>query len=255
MGKMIRTHAAARAVSAVEKSGDMKLSLDGSASATWAAQVSCADDCPFYNSGCYAEGGRAGFQTRRLNTAAMGILGLTAEQVAEAEAEAIDTLTGMRPLRLHVVGDCKTEAAVSIVAAAAARYHARHGAPVWTYTHAHNTRRETWGIVSVLRSCETIEQVKRAHAEGFAAAMVTAAPHDSRRAVDLGAGFTGIPCPQQTGAAASCVDCRLCMRDKALHAGKRVILFSPHGRKETVAARVLAANETRGKRLLVLPTI
>ena len=255
MGKLKRAHAAARAVSAVERSGDTKLSLDGSASATWSAQVSCADDCPFYNAGCYAEGGNAGFQTRRLNTAALGIEGLTADMVAEAEAEAIDTLSGTRPLRLHVVGDCKTARSVSIVAAAAERYTARGGGAVWTYTHAHNTARAVWGSVSVLRSCETLEQVKRAHAEGFAAAMVTEGAHAGKTAVDLGAGFTGMPCPQQTGAAESCVKCRLCIQDTKLHARRRVILFAPHGRKETVSARVRAVNETQGKRLYTLPVL
>lgn len=255
MAKLKRTHAAAAAVSAVERSGDTKLSLDGSASATWSAQISCADECPFRNSGCYAEGGRAGFQTRRLNTAALGINGLTADLVAEAEAEAIDKLSGTRPLRLHVVGDCKTERAVSIVAAAAARYTARGGGAVWTYTHSHNTARATWGSVSVLRSCETLAQVARAHADGFAAAMVTEGAHAGKTAVDLGAGFTGIPCPQQTGAAESCVKCRLCMQDTKLHARRRVILFAPHGRRETVASRVRAVNETQGKRLFALPVL
>src|SRR5262245_8197094 len=83
----------------------------GRVSATYAAQASCPTTCPFLRNGCYAELGAsfAGFTTNRLNKAAAAD-GARALEVAKAEAAAIATLSGKRPLRLHVVGDCRTDA-------------------------------------------------------------------------------------------------------------------------------------------------
>jgi hypothetical protein len=149
------------------------------------------------------------------------------EQLARFEAYAIDTLTGKNPLRLHILGDSRTRKSTRILATAAKRYKAKYNQPVWTFTHAHNVPRKLWGIVSVLRSCETMEQVKQAHADGYASAMVRETPHTSARAYDLGDGFKGVPCPQQTGKAESCAKCQLCMKDSSLHKGKMVIVFAP----------------------------
>jgi hypothetical protein len=78
-----------------------------------------------------------------------------------------------RPLRLHTVGDCRTDEAARIVAAAAERYMDAGGGPVWTYTHAWRlVDRASWGRVSVLASCETPEQVELARARGYATAIV-----------------------------------------------------------------------------------
>jgi hypothetical protein len=105
---------------AIPRSKNRKL---GTCASTYAAQVTCPNDCPFLNSGCYAEVGNsyAGFTTNRLNQAARdeqrGALA-----VAREEARAIDTLSGELPLRLHVVGDCRTDAAARVVGKAAARY-------------------------------------------------------------------------------------------------------------------------------------
>src|SRR5688572_25073724 len=83
------------AATAVETSTNAKL---GQTSATYASQSSCPRSCPWYGHGCYAEKGLVGFQTRRLNRSAVR----GAVRIAEAEARAIDTLTGDRLLRLHV---------------------------------------------------------------------------------------------------------------------------------------------------------
>lgn len=53
----------------VENSGDRKLS-DGrgiGVSATYAPQQTCPDSCELRNNGCYAEVGRIGLHTHRLN--------------------------------------------------------------------------------------------------------------------------------------------------------------------------------------------
>jgi hypothetical protein len=49
-------------------------------------------------------------QTRRLNRAERN-----PEQIARAEAKGIRSLTGRFPLRLHVVGDCRTNFTAKVV--------------------------------------------------------------------------------------------------------------------------------------------
>jgi hypothetical protein len=175
----------------------------------------------------------AAFTTNRLNRAAAEFATLSPAAVALIEAAGIDTLTGKRDLRLHVVGDARTDKAAQILSAAADRYIARGASKgkavrVWTYTHARDTRRDSWGRISVLRSCETMQQVRAAHNAGFAAAIVIP-EHTHDRAYKLDGEYTGIPCPEQTGKAANCQACGLCMQDSKLHARKNVIVFAAHG--------------------------
>jgi hypothetical protein len=217
-------------IAAVEKSDNDKT---GPVSCTWVAQISCPPSCPHMGAGCYAEGGMAGFTTARLNKAAREFATLSPAAIAMIEAAGIDKLTGKRDLRLHVVGDARTDKAAQILAAAADRYIARGAAKnkavrVWTYTHARDTRRASWGRISVLRSCETMPQVRAAHAAGYAAAIVIP-EHVHDRAYKLDGEYTGIPCPEQTGRAANCQACGLCMQDSKLHARKNVIVFAAHG--------------------------
>jgi hypothetical protein len=148
----------------------------GNAATTYVEQRSCPDGCVFRNGGgCYAEHGRVGMITARLNRAAAANPDATPEDIARDEAAEIDgfNVARNRPLRLHTVGDCKTDEAAAIVAAAADRYRARGGGPVWTYTHAwRDVERESWAEVNVLASCETAADVDAAHARGYATAIV-----------------------------------------------------------------------------------
>ena len=216
---------------AVERSGNRKI---GDASATYVAQASCPPTCAFLGAGCYAESGRMALHTRALNARvdASGPLGLARE-----EAAAIGHLTGLRPLRLHVVGDASTTAAARVLAAAVARRGCKEGptdgrppysAPTWTYTHAWRTvARKAWGAISVLASCESLADVRRAMRRGYAAALVVAQhPADGRayQREDL----TLIPCPEQTRGR-TCTECRLCFDAEALHARGAVITFAAHG--------------------------
>jgi hypothetical protein len=152
-------------------------------------------------------------------------------------------------LRLHVVGDAKTEAAARELGAAARRYTVRGNAPrcgkkVWTYTHAWRTvPRKSWGdAVSVLASVETVREAREAMAKGYAAAVVVAAfERESAYPID---GTTVLPCPNQTRGV-TCRDCGLCRDDERLRSAGLVIAFQAHG------ARGAAVRQT----LLSLPTV
>jgi len=222
-----------RAATAVERSDNRKL---GAVSATYVSQGSCPRDCPFYGAGCYAEYGFVSVTTRRLNDADGG---LSAGRLALLEAAAIDGLSGRRPMRLHVVGDCRTNAAARTVGAAARRYAKRGGQRVWTYTHAwRRVRRESWGEgVSVLASCETPQQVREAQAAGYATAMVVPT-HKQAAAYDHG-GVKVVPCPAQTRVGVTCESCRLCWDDGRLRRAGLTIAFAAHSQGERQVLRSL----------------
>lgn len=163
-------------------------------------------------------------------------------RIAELEAEGIDRLPGKLPLRLHVVGDSATAETAKIVSSAADRYRAKRGQPVWSYTHSHDVPRDAWGGVSILRSCETVEQVEKAFKDGYAAAMVV--DHfDKDTTYEVVPGLFGIPCPEMTGRANSCDECGLCLRADKLLASRKVILFAAHGtRAKTVKTTLRVLN-------------
>lgn len=206
---------------ALPKSGNKKI---GFAATTYASQASCPDDCMFRNAGCYAEGGWvARHATSKLEPDGYAI------DVAIAEAAAIDRMDvvpGM-PMRLHTVGDCRSDTAARIVSAACYRYVERGGGPVWTYTHAWRTvARRSWGQVSVFASCETPLDVAAAAARGYATSIVVE-EFPSDRAYDVD-GVNVIPCPAQTRDRA-CSNCRLCFDDQARRRSGKTIGFALHG--------------------------
>lgn len=217
-----------------EKSQNSKISTDSSVNTTWVSQHSCPTECPLKDKGCYAQLGYAGMITARLNR------NETSDhiEIANAEAKSIKESEATRPLRLHSVGDCKTDKAAYIVSEACKEYTQKHGQKVWTYTHSKNVRRSSWQNVSVLSSCENMTQVKKQHKKGFATALIVH-NFEKQTTYDLGEGFKGIPCPQQTGKAKDCKSCQLCWNDTKLHAAKRVILFVPHGVLASTVAKQL----------------
>jgi len=162
-----------------------------------------------------------------------------AEALAREEARLIRAATGKRPLRLHTVGDTKTLRGVEQVAEACEEYTGKHGSPVWTYTHVHHIPRRAWRSVSVLRSCHTKAQIKRAYLAGYAAATtVESFPAGAKKWTEDG--FTYQPCPNQTagyrikndrssGPKVTCDSCRLCWDDQKLVENKTVIVFAMHG--------------------------
>lgn len=197
----------------------------------------CPDSCAFKGNGCMAESGFTRVLGLRLDLAAIG---LTGEDVARQEAQVIDLafggraipgdgLGGRRDLRLHVGGDVASEEAARILAAVAARWRARGGGTVWTFTHRwREIAREAWGSISVLASVETIAQAAEASARGYAPALVVPEFPNERRAWELAPGMKAVPCPAETGEQ-TCVECRLCL-DRPLHQLGIAIAFAAHGR-------------------------
>lgn len=228
---------------AVPRTEDAKITLEPRArpvAVTHVTQRSCDTACAFYGpgNGCYASQGNEGRIAMRLNTAADGTAA-SPLSIANDEAAAIRALHGTAPLRLHVVGDCRTDEAARVVSAAADEYRQRStDGDVWTYTHAwRNVDRSSWGDVSVLASCETAEDVALATSRGYACELT--APHaDLPREV---AGLRTIACPQQTGAKKDCESCRLCAKADRLH-GKAIIVLNPHGPTRRVAASIARRN-------------
>ena len=229
---------------AIQKSADRKLTTDPKGrpvSATYVSQGSCPLSCAFHPEGdnpgaCYANGGHTSITTRRMNASAT----VKPHELAKAEAAEIDALKASgQPLRLHVVGDCRTDASARTVSAAADRFESRGGGRAYTYTHAwRSVAPVSWGGVSVLASVESVADAARASAKGYASAMVVPDAHPSQRAHPIGRGLTGVPCPQQTGRARDCERCRLCFDSDGLHARGQVILFAAHGSVKKVRAAI-----------------
>lgn len=217
----------------------------GKCATTYAAQASCPTDCVFFDGGgCYAETGWVGKTvTAPLNEAATSVGIPTPRAVAQAEAGAIDRLSlrDGRPLRLHTVGDCATDEAARIVAAAAEDYMVNGGGPVWTYTHAWRTvDRASWGLVSVLASCETAADVKLAHERGYATSIVVEEFVDDRRYSKRNVNV--LPCPAQTRDR-DCASCGLCFNDRRLREERLTIGFEVHGIPVTIKRAKLALRD------------
>lgn len=208
---------------AVRKSKNRKT---GEVAATYAPQGTCPASCIFKGAGCYAEKGRMGIHTRRLNKASTE---LTPATLAQSEADAIDALKPFAdlPLRLHVVGDCPTDESAQIVSAAADRYTAKGGGKAWTYTHAWETvDAASWGGVSVLASVHGHLDAVAALSRGYAPAIVVDT-HDSAKRWTDSQGTRWIPCPEQTRGV-QCVRCRLCFDATYLRDTRTGIAFAKH---------------------------
>jgi len=194
---------------------DSHNSKTGHCSTTHTSGESCPPDCPYIEKGCYKEYGRL----RMGATNETKDSGLTPIQIARNEARGIDCLTGMRPLRLHVGGECRTNGSAKIVSRASARYRKRFDQPVWTYTHSWlKVARSSWGNVSVLASCETADQVREAKDRGYATALVVESFRNCTFPKEM------IPCPEQTKGI-QCVNCRLCFKDRK----DLTVVFEAHG--------------------------
>lgn len=231
-------------VTFVQVSQNAKIGLS---SATYASQVTCPSSCPFRGNGCYAESGHVGIVTHRLNKCAVSE-GYSAEDVTLMEADLVRKYARKNalPLRLHVVGDTPTTESAKALGEACDHYMDVGKAPVWTYTHNwRDIPRESFGRMSVLASCETMQDAKTAYESGYAAAVVVEShPTDGRAYVDEFTGLRVIPCPQQTREGVTCVDCGLCLNDKNLRKVQGVVAFAAHGSSKK---RVLATLKVVGQ--------
>ena len=226
-------------VTVVRRSQNRKLSTDRACNATYVSQSTCPASCPFYGQGCYAEGGEIRYTTANLNKAREQ----NPTRIARREAKAILSLDSRFPLRLHVVGDCKTKKSAEIVSEACMVYSSKHGQKVWGYTHNRLIPRASWGTVSILRSCTSLRQAEGALQAGFAATLIVPEFKSDKRYY-IGRGMYGIPCPVQTGKCASCVDCKLCMKDDTLRKHNNVILIKAHGYKTKKVVEILMKENT-----------
>ena len=206
----------------------------GDVAATYApiAQT-CPVSCPLRNNGCYAQSGNVGFQVRRTERYSEGLNGDT---VATMEGDEIADLATQAPaghaLRIHVSGDATSDFRARQMARGASVWPGK----VWSYTHAwRDVQRTSWGRVSILASCENVEQGVAAKHRGYAAALVVAHHPPDGRAFLVRSGkptedsvVKVIPCPSQTRDV-KCVDCRLCWDDARLLAQGACISFAAHG--------------------------
>ena len=213
-------------VKAVELSHNSKI---GDASATYVTQDSCPDSCTLKKNGCYAENNLVGMITGKLNSQANGQY--KPLEIAKQEASAIGTLTGMRPLRVHVVGACRTNAAAKTVAKAMIGHTKKFGQKAWSYTHAwRKVKAASWLGQSVLASCESTADAKEAMEKGYAVALVV--PEFQGSKSYMLDGVKVLPCPAQVGDT-NCSLCRLCMGSKSLRAARVVIGFEAHGHRKS----------------------
>jgi len=216
----------------------------GFVSATYASQKSCDSDCPFLGKGCYAEHGFANVTTQRLNKEVDN----DPVSIAQEEASLIDGLTGNFDLRVHVVGDCKTNEAATIIASAMKRHRRKKGRKAWTYTHAwRKVSRESWIGESVLASCETPMEVLEAKEKGYASAIVV--DKFEREKLYEKDGIKLLPCPNQTSRKLTCADCKICMNATSLERTGITVAFEAHG---TSKKKILATIENKKRLELVM---
>ena len=222
---------------AVPKSGNEKT---GPIATTAVGTCRSCVDCSHKGTGsCYFE---SGFRTRALNerlNAAVVEQKASIERIATAEARAIGgLLTGKkrdgsnrvtgRPLRIHVGGDAPTPEAARIIAAAARRFTERVNAPSYGYTHAwRRVARSAWKGVSILASCETLADARKALKRGYAPAIIVSKFEGSK--ASNAEGIRLIPCPAQTRDDVTCNNCRLCMDADKLVKLNAAIAFEAHG--------------------------
>jgi hypothetical protein len=195
----------------------------GRMSASYASHGSCPTTCFFLNNGCYTQYGPLAVIAHRLNKQAEG---MSPEEIAMNEAIVINQLSGERPLRVHVVGDCKTDDAATIIGTAMIKHEEKHNQPAYTYTHGWPyVKYQSWQGANVLASCETPQQVAHAKERGYPTTLVvgTFQQHTryTHREIEL------IPCPAQTRHI-TCLQCQLCMKVEYLRTHNVSIGFQAH---------------------------
>lgn len=216
----------------VENSRNTKI---GDASATYAPMKTCPDTCIFLNNGCYAQGGFCHVKVKQMARAAEG---MNVYELAAFEADGIRSLTGEKPLRLHVTGDCKDGICTGMISSACMKYIKKHNNPVWGYTH--NWRyvdRNSWRGVSIMASCETSDDVLEAYRKGYVASITSSEiPNDGR--------FEYVVCPSQSSGK-KCVDCRLCLYSDRLLNRKIVIFHIVHGHRSMALGAIAGKQQLK----------
>lgn len=227
----------------VSDSGNTKIMGSEKVDATYTSiESTCPSSCPLKDEGCYAQLSFVGMQVTRLDNEAIG---MTAIQVAKAEAKAIDesynggSIPSNRSMRLHVSGDSRTLTGSKLINSAVGRWKVRGGGDCWSYTHAwKNIPRNIWSNVSMLASVSSISEAEEAKNNGYAPAIVVS-EHISDKAYLLdGSDIKWIPCPAQTKGI-GCTDCKLCFNADRLFKDNFGIAFEAHGVKKNAVKRHL----------------
>lgn len=233
-------------------------------------KATCPDTCSFKGNGCYVTEGFTKGLSDELDKMADGMTGYEAirQEAIAVESFARDKHHGGVPqdggkhgksgrdLRLHVGGDCPDDQSARRLALAAHIWREFGGGDVWTYTHNWKIIKCTsWGWkISVLASCENMDQVKLSRALGYAPSIVL--PKVESDKAWKQDGFTMIPCPAERSKRkdrlVTCVECRLCLNSRALFKRKAVIVFEAHGIAAHKVRDTLGGKKVR--RLTVVPT-
>ena len=217
--------------------------------ATYAAQTTCPRTCPYYpkHDGkaceCYAGNGSCKIHTDRLNASTN-----SADMIGRIEAALIDSSECKLPLRIHVVGDCRTIESARRIGNAGMRYMERTGETAHTYTHAWRViPRSAWGTINVLASCHTADEVIEATARGYACALVVTHYPDGARRFPLPGGFTTVACPAIQKRIHGCAACKgLCRNDQRMITRREVVALEVHGTGKKRAAEHAYNPDTDG---------
>lgn len=197
-------------------------------------QVTCPTDCPLMNSGCYGE-------NRPGRPSIFDMVEKSANLTA-VDAIATDAPKSAPAVRFNVVGDYLNDDGTPDTDYIEATNRVATSRP-WVaiaYTHAWRTLSPDMFDYTVRASCQSEDEVREAHAAGWATVVVDPGPD----APDTLIGSiiderTVVQCPVTTGRANSCAECRLCGRDAA------VVAFPVHGSARKRAAE--AIREVRGE--------
>lgn len=251
----------------VEGSGNSKIGRAGKkeCSTTYASQESCPRSCAFLGNGCYGEGGKVAMAVLECNESCADELQCAYDEASDIVYQ-MTQLDRLPPIRVHTVGDCRTEKAARLLADACNAYVDEYmggrgsilrdtdielkpdASPIWSYSHSWRMiPREAWGKMSILASANTLDEAAEAVKRGYRMCSLVVPEnhfklHDKRRdIIHNGVPLKLIPCAVQLathklGAAAAgkkyaCSTCQWCWQDRLPQHQGGVILLEVHGVK------------------------
>lgn len=212
-------------------SGDDKT---GDIAATYRTHETCPPSCPFLprknggNGGCFGTG-RIGAIAARYG-------------IADTDYSAVralaDTMAHGRTFRPNIVGDFNRADGTTdteYIAACNAVADARPDVRVFAYTHEWRRIPRASFRFTVRASCETVDDVRAAHALGYSAVIVDDGTLDYTAAAEtVGGGARFVTCAHTTHGT-QCAQCGLCPRDS-----RAVVVFPVHSASAKLAAAAVA---------------
>jgi len=215
------------------KSGNAKT---GPVAVTTSSRATCSPTCPFFQNGCYADGGPLRFHWDKVSRGERGKP--WREHLADLAA-----LPAGSQLRLNQAGDLPaTDGKISRLYARALAAAVKH-LKAWTYSH-HKLTPSNLQILRFLNgqgltvncSTESESAADAAVAAGLPA-VLTVDSAETRAQWSTAAGNRVIVCPAQQRDGVTCSDCMLCHKR-----GRRVVVaFLAHGTGKRKAQAALAA--------------